>query len=108
MKNYQRTYATVPLRRNRSSSPRAPAWTMQRVEVSLALQEYFQDRLGAGRKLLLDVAAFHEVDVDGEETVTVVLSIPHKLTGEKARMFEGRMSTSTSVQALNNGQGGDL
>ena len=54
------------------------------------------------------MAAFHEVDVDGEETVTVVLSVPHKLTGEKARMFEGRMSTSTSVQALNNGQGGDL
>lgn len=94
-KQYERSYATVELTRNSSSSPRVPDHVKQRVVLSEKLHEYIEDRLHSGKKIVLDVAAFLSSDVEtGDETCTVVLSVPYQLAGPKTFMADSFERTS--------------
>lgn len=88
MKNYERTYATVQLHRNSSVSPRVPDYILHRVVLSEKIHQYVADRIHQEKPVVLDLAAFHTPDRDGDDSVTVVLSIPYQMAGSKTRMQE--------------------
>lgn len=95
-KQYERTYATVELNRNSSSSPRVPDYVMQRVVLSERLHDFIEERLEEGKKIVLDVAAFLNNDVEtGDETCTVVLSVPYQLAGPKRLMNDSFVASSS-------------